>query len=363
MSVVNKMLQDLDARKGQTAGFSADYQPVKSRSYGLWALILLSAGVAVAIAWLYFGAVSHPGNSPLATQALPMDKQPGVKQDNRPPQPMLAMAEPVALDSLIDPGTKPENGVHEDQLAENVSEVAINDNAPDVVATRAPVVATQTIAPAKTPAAEIQGAPRAAATFNMNNAGTATSQAGLKQNINDALASGKTPVAIEGLQRLLDNEPTNLRARKKLASLLFAENRIAQAKLVLQQGLSLHPAQGDLRLMLAKLLVQQDSGDSAILLLREYSPSAAVQPDYYAYRGALAQRLGLFPQAQQDYLLLSSTDSSKAKWWLGLAIAQDSQGNAQDASQSYARADNGGQLSPQVIQFVHKRMNDLMGVK
>ncbi|MFQ3235719.1 MAG: MSHA biogenesis protein MshN, partial [Paraglaciecola sp.] len=256
------------------------------------------------------------------------------------------------------------------QLAEDVSEVALNGNGPNLVTTKAPGVETQTtkasgvetqttVALDEAPAA---GANNTAA-FNINSASNNPSQAGLKQNINNALAIGNTLVAIEGLQRLLSSEPTNLKARKKLASLLFAENRIDQAKLVLQQGLSLHSLQGDLRLMLAKLLTQQGSGDSAIQLLKEYSPSAVAQPRYYAYRGALAQRLGLFSQAEQDYLLLSNTESFKAKWWLGLAIAQDSQGNAHQARQSYVRADDGDQLSPQVIQFVHKRINDLMGVK
>ncbi|MFT6896123.1 MAG: MSHA biogenesis protein MshN [Paraglaciecola sp.] len=362
MSVVNKMLKDLDARKGQTTGFSADYQPVQSRPYGLWAVILLTVVVAVAMAGWYFASISHPNNAQPAIQAPIMEQQPTVKP-GRAPQPMLTVAKSDALDSLINPDTKPENETHQAQLAENVSEVRGNDNGPDLVVAKAPrVVPLMTVTPGAKPAAETQ-ALQAPATFSMENVGTATSQAGLKQNINDALASGKTLVAIEGLQQLLGSEPTNLRARKKLASLLFAENRIDQAKLVLQQGLSLHPAQGDLRLMLAKLLVQQDSGDSAIQLLLDYSPSAAAQPNYYAYRGALAQRLERFSQAQQDYLLLSKADSSKAKWWLGLAIAQDSQGNDHDARQSYARADDRGQLSPQVIQFVQKRMNDLMGVK
>lgn len=361
MSVVNKMLRDLEAREAQAANFSADYQAVKSRPYARWAVILLTVGGTVALAWMYFAAQKQTPNVPPIAQGLTIDQQPGVKQRNTPPQPM---AKPVTLKSRIAASTRPEEVVPVDQLAANIAEVEVTVKSPEVVTTTTPGVATQTsVVPAQKPLAETQGPTPAAATFSMNNVSTVTSQAGLKQNINDALASGKTLLAIDGLQRLLSSEPTNLRARKKLASLLFAENSIAQAKLVLQQGMSLHPAQTDLRLMLAKLLVQQNNTEGAIQLLREYSPSAVAQPDYYAYRGALAQRLGIFPQAQQDYLLLSRSDSSQAKWWLGLAIAQDSLGYAQEARQAYARADDGGQLSPQVIQFVRKRMNDLMGVQ
>ena len=154
-----------------------------------------------------------------------------------------------------------------------------------------------------------------------------------------------------------------MRIRKKLASLLFAENRLQEAQALLTEGVASAPEQHDFRLMLARLFAQQDNPAKALSLLLEVSPSMVLHSDYYAYRGALAQQMENYAQAQQDYQKLVNAEPQQAKWWLGLGIAQDSSGDKTQAIVSYQKADNEQQLTPQVITFVRQRLNDLVGIE
>lgn len=365
MSVVNKMLQDLEARKDQPEGISADYQPALRRRYGLWWLLLAAVIFAMFATWIYLVVLAPKSSVALVAPSSALHDE--LLQDGPmapvkvAPKPMLspdksklATGLPI-LDPKVDSvAVKIQTG-HENAAQNEVALLAIPISSPpesEIVK-----AAEQSYTPSSVNAIQ------PAASFSISNTGQPPSGAGLKQSINDALLNGQILIALDGLQQLLIQEPENIRARKKLASLLFAENRIEQAKVVLQQGLATEPQQTDLRLMLAKLLVQQEHPEAAIQLLKEYAPSTIVEPGYYAYRGALAQRLKQFGLAQQDYHALVQAQSSKAKWWLGLAIAQDSQGNVHDALQSYSKADDESQLAPPVLSFVHQRMKELVGVK
>ena len=74
----------------------------------------------------------------------------------------------------------------------------------------------------------------------------------LKQRIAESLNNNDLDLAQLLLHELLETEPENIKASKKLASLLFAQGDYVRSKLLLIRSIELHPAQSDLRLMLAR---------------------------------------------------------------------------------------------------------------
>ncbi|WP_158771963.1 lipopolysaccharide assembly protein LapB [Paraglaciecola sp. L1A13] len=359
MSVVNKMLRDLEARQAPQESASADYQPPKQNTKRLvWLLSLM-------VITLLFAAISYIW--PTVTDNDALSNQDKLNQMINPALIDMTVPDPIQPDkpvagamTWVEPPDVGQSDVSEAQGHQAADMNSQLEAAPVIVNNKEPLASV-----VQPPVAQVNSdkVMPPTASFSKKANRSQNAQAGLKQSINQALREGNTLIAINGLQKLLSSEPENVRIRKKLASLLFAENRMREAQALLSDGIVAQPQQHDLRLMLARLFAQQGEPKKALLLLLEVSPSLAMHSDFYAYRGALAQRSADYAQAQQDYQQLANAEPQKAKWWLGLGIAQDSSGDNLSALKSYRQADNEQQLSPEVITFVRQRLNDLVGIK
>jgi MSHA biogenesis protein MshN len=145
--------------------------------------------------------------------------------------------------------------------------------------------------------------------------------------------------------------------------LLFAQGNFAQSKQLLIQGIDLHPAQSDLRLMLARLYVIQKEHTQAINILAEFEPNTGNQTEYLAYRASLAQQHKRTELAKSDYKILTDIESTNAKWWLGLAIVRDQLGEINMALQAYNKASSLEQLDGSVNDFIQQRILVLTGAQ
>jgi MSHA biogenesis protein MshN len=199
--------------------------------------------------------------------------------------------------------------------------------------------------------------------FSMSGSSQENNSNSLKQRIVESLNADNLDLARSLLYQLLETEPANIKARKKLASLLFAQGNYTQSKQVLTQGIELHPAQGDLRLMLARLYVIQKQPLQAINILAEFYPSAGNQVEYFAYRAALAQQQKQTKLAKSDYQILTNIESTNAKWWLGLGIAEDQLGDLNRAVLAYKKALSLNQLESSVNDFMQQRISVLAGAQ
>jgi MSHA biogenesis protein MshN len=200
-----------------------------------------------------------------------------------------------------------------------------------------------------------------APSFSMTGSSEENNSSSLKQRIAESLNNDNLDLARPLLYELLETEPNNIKARKKLASLLFAQGNYAQSKQLLVRGIELHPTQGDLRLMLARLHVVQKEPLQAMNVLTEFQPNTNDQTEYLAYRAALAQQLKQPKLAKSDYQTLTNIESTNAKWWLGLAIVEDQLGELNKAVQAYTKAKSLGQLDSSVNDFMQQRISALAG--
>jgi MSHA biogenesis protein MshN len=194
-----------------------------------------------------------------------------------------------------------------------------------------------------------------------DNSSTGSANRMLEQRIQLSLKNGDTPSAIKYLHELLQLEPRNISARKRLASLSFAQNDATRATILLHQGIKLSPEDSSMRLMLARLLFRENQPEQAFVLLNEHPPTVLADNELLSFRAALAEKLGDYKRSYTDYRALLKRQPNNARWMLGLAISQDKQQLHTEAVATYKQVKSSNQLSTQVVSFVDGRLAALVG--
>jgi len=375
MSVVNKMLQDLEARQSHTDEINADYQPPPKKSSRLLilALLILAMGAIIFALTdnnlLFDESTNKPVATKTNTQPLPavVAKKMTVVPEKLLPQQQV-QAQMASVPSPI----------AEIEVVVTANEIAL----PKTVLTDEPTLPqgsnTATVALVPVQKANIETKPiesqvssqlnpnvatEQTSSFSMTGSSEENNRSSLKQRIAESLNNDNLDLSRSLLYELLETEPDNIKARKKLASLLFAQGNYAQSKQLLVQGIELHPTQNDMRLMLARLYVVQKEPSQAMTVLVDFQPGVDNPSEYLAYRASLAQQLKQTELARSDYLTLTNIESTNAKWWLGLGIAADQLGEINMAVQAYSRAQSLGQLDSSVNQFMQQRISVLAGAQ
>lgn len=365
MSVVNKMLQDLEARQAQHEGVSADYLPPKKvRPNWLVIALLIAAIVAITI-----GATT--GHTWFEQDTAPAADFKVVSQTPEQPKKKKMLVEPVkkAEPVMTEQVTSSMTSVAPPQTKEKISANATLDMSmpalEDAYEAQDIKLASEIQSESQTQSSTVEALQQDTSHFIMNDSSVQNQTRSLKQRIAESLSNDDLPLAKTLLLELLEKEPENLNARKRLASLFFAQGYYEQSQHLLNQGINQQPQQADLRLMLARLHMAQKSPTKAMEVLEGLQPNPQ-QPDehvieYLAYRAALAQQLSKSRVAQSDYATLTDIDPIIAKWWLGLGIAQDQLGESTLALRAYRKANILNQLDEPVSAFVQQRIQILAG--
>lgn len=178
-----------------------------------------------------------------------------------------------------------------------------------------------------------------------------------RRKYQQALARRDSVAAQQALLQVLANDPLDLTSRKQLAALYYGESQLTAAHEILKQGIALMPTNADLRLLAAKVVNAMGDKATALQYLLAISPSAANNLDFYALRAALAEQLGQMSEAGNSYQMLLRAQPTVGRWWLGLAITQEQRGLRAEARQSYRRALLDTQLSVASRQFAQQRIS------
>ena len=167
---------------------------------------------------------------------------------------------------------------------------------------------------------------------------------------NIAITQGQLDKAIEAYQSILAKDPKNRQAREKMASLFYGTNNLIQAKKILQQGIALDSGYANYRLILARILMEQDNKQEALQTLSSLSLKAEQSNlDYIATEASLATELKQSTIAIEAYGKLTRIMPKEGKWWFGLALAFDRQNVKSAALSNYKRA-----ISVGVAEASHK---------
>jgi MSHA biogenesis protein MshN len=397
MSVVNKMLKDLELRDKKSI-YEADYVPTgsqSSRPRKLFVGVVVLVIIVGAITWLLMSKQSRVQNSvPVAnkpsnliilpTNELPVDspeqllgKIPQSPQQqigfSQPEQATLNSADTVdtakkvAVATAVAQAKLAEVNRELEQQVQKIAQIAAASHQ-STMALSQQQLPTQSVDVTSAVQPRVKGLDDLAQQsdekpiFNVasSNKSASTHQM-FEQRIQLSLKNGDTAAAMQDLNSLIALEPTNASARKRLASLEFAQGNPKRAAFLLDQGIKLSPSDSSMRLMQARLLFREDRNAQALLLLIDHPKSVIADNELLSFRASLAEKEKDYASSLQDYSVLLKRQPGNARWMLGLAISQDKQKMHGEAVITYKKVKASNQLSTQVVSFVDGRLAALAG--
>lgn len=363
MSLINKMLKDLEARDRATGpGTPArvvldDLHSVResSRTSSVPRLLLivlpLVAGVGVGA--YYFLSMSDKRVTPLATVPVSSEtvaQQPLAQPERREESPPIQTANTEAVVVAPTPvAKKPTTAV-----------------TPPPVATPgkpAPSVATPAPKPAlRTATAQPKPAPVPAPTDKVmveksERPITPYEQADERyRKAAQYMSQGRADDARAELNASLSIHPAHHAARELAAAVAMQNGRWHEAEQLLTQGLKLAPTRLSFAQLLARAHLEQGNEALAIATLEGARSAATGNADYLSFLAALYQRAGRHTDAVGVYRETVGLRAQDARAWLGLGVSLEGTQDVAGASQAYTRALQLGSLDARLAQYAQQRL-------
>ncbi|WP_051958707.1 tetratricopeptide repeat protein [Janthinobacterium sp. RA13] len=350
MSLINKMLQDLDARGTPDGrGDAAGIRSVPERERGVSRALVFggAAGLtaaAIALGWVYW---KRPAVPPVlvsvASTPVLLPVSAPVSAAVAPVPVVVAAAEPVVA-------AEPEPVF---QAEETVAPARL----------RAADMRRITEQPAKPAAAPVVKTPVLAASERIIDGKQVTPQQRVENEYRRALAQlqdGRVSDAMLALQQTLQLDPRHQGARETLVRLLLEAQRPDEAARQLQLSLALDPKQPAQAMMLARLQLDKPNGGAVALdTLTRSLPYASDNGEYHAFLAGVLQREQRYREAADHYQLALQTAPDNSVWWMGLGIALQADNHPAQARQAFERAKGLQTLSPQLQAFVERKLVQL----
>lgn len=175
----------------------------------------------------------------------------------------------------------------------------------------------------------------------------------------DAADQGRTVEAQERARAALNSNSRHTAARQLLLRLLLAEQRVDAVIQTLREGLREQPEQITWAITLARLYVERGELAEAAQIMQQSLPAASSSPDYLGFSGHLQQRLGHVQEAAALYQAAALIAPDDGRWWLGLGLAQESEGHKEQALAAFRRASQCANLSRELSLLVEQKLKIL----
>ncbi|WP_075111744.1 tetratricopeptide repeat protein [Noviherbaspirillum massiliense] len=389
MSLINQMLQDLEARRSdapETNAFGQQVRAVPERHgiHAAWWLVLLLAVLLIAVlAWSFLRpsqSVPVAAPAPVAVAQLAPKPQLPLRLDTdmnaapaslaqdaaaqesqevtAPAAPAVAAAEPIKVN--LEPVTMPSaRNAHLTEVSQ--TRMQTTDVASQVTEAKPVQPARQLIAGTALMPASRPANPAPAVTVNKQ-IKELTPQQRAENEYRKAtvlIQQGRASEAIASLEQALQLDPLHSAARQALVAVLLQDNRADDALRKAREGLALDPAQPGLAMILSRLQLERGELKFAIETLQRTLPHAAERADYQAFLAALLQRDGRHKDAVEHYLKALRTEPQSGVWWMGLGISLQAENRTLEAQEAYNRAKATNNLSPELVQFVDAKLKQL----
>ncbi len=170
------------------------------------------------------------------------------------------------------------------------------------------------------------------------------------------LAQGLRTEAELALRSALTGDPRNIKALELLVGLLLEDGHQSGAAELLDQGLAVLPHQSAFIYVLARIDVARGASRSAIALLDKGLPYAGSDPDYLALLATLDQRAGNNADAARMYSRALAIRPLDGSWWIGLGISLEAQKRWAAAREAYDHATL-TPLDPALAHYAEQRLD------
>ncbi len=170
---------------------------------------------------------------------------------------------------------------------------------------------------------------------------------------------GRIAEGMDGFRVALQIDPGHEAARQTLVALLLESKRVDDAAGVLRQGLAFNAENTGFAMLLARIMVERSDVSAALSLLQKHAAPSDRNPDFHGFAAALYQRLERHKEAIEQYQTALRLAPSGSVWWVGLAISYQAVDRPKDALEAFTRAKSAGNLAPELIAFVDQRLRQL----
>lgn len=368
MSLINRMLQDLDRRQAlETADAGVVRASAARPASREWFWRVLVVLLTAALAWMGWVAIQLLPRKPLATDlAFVAASEARARPPAQPaPPPVVEAAAPAPIAPPPEtPTVETPTVVAAAPVAPTTDALRLATELQTPIAERPPVPAEPVKPVAAAPTKAKVAAPVKAASKPSvdkrervrsanDNAESHFRRAALLLN------HGRVSEAEEQLLAALQVDPRHSAARQAYVSLLLEQQRVSTARRVLQEALVLEPAQPTFALGLARIHAAERDYAAALAVLDRAAPAGHGAADFQAFRGAMLQRLGRHDEALVAYQNAVRDGTPPATAWIGYAISLEAVGKRSEAAQAYRRALTVGPLAAEARDYAESRARAL----
>lgn len=403
MSLINKMLQELDARRSDATGAAPFGQQIRAvpemrRMHPAW---WVAAGLAVSLAgvlgWVLLRPVEQPkpapsplalkldsdldnqravvapkaniAGNPMPVATLSTEKPaanvvpPAVANPGNAPIPAIPLPPPIPAESV---STKPEIKEAQVPAVQHLKEPKAGKPLREAKETRTnvepevPGLASENQVPSIAP---VRTTTEAVALVAIRKQVKELSPQQRAENeyrkAMQIIQQGRGLEAIPGLENALQLDANHAAARQALIGLLIDQKRQDEALRWAREGVQLDASQYGLAMIFARLQVEKGELQPAIETLERSLPYAADRADYLAFLAVLLQRDEKHKQAAEHFLRALQRAPQNGVWWMGLGISLQADRRTAEAVEAFKRAKATNTLSPALLAFVDGRLAQL----
>lgn len=394
MSVINRMLQELDRRQGLAVDGAAPAPevravavPVSGGREWFWRLIAaLMVGALCWVAWVAWQLQPRElvtekailaaddalrGSANAAAEAAKEQAETSTQEahaEARAARPVEPMRLATALETP--PQQEPARSAPKPPVAVQALP-APPSAAPEVAPAKPVAPAAVKAAPAgpernlglDVPQARIitPPAPQGARVIKQNRVPTAAEKAEAEfRRAVGLLGQGRGSEADESFAAAIAIDPAHEASRQALVALRLEGRRIEDARRLLQEGLAINPANVQFATVLARILAERRDYVHALEAMQGAAGAAAAgNADYQMLRATILQRLKRHAEAAESYQAALRIQGLNASAWVGLGISLEALDKRAEAAQAFRHALEAGALSEELRAYAEQRARAL----
>ncbi len=372
MSVINKMLQDLDRRQALGAGAETSIVRASSVKAGgrEWFWRILAVLLLITLAWMGWVAMQLLPTKPLATElAFQAAAEARSRATVKPPAPAPAAVAPApevtlapvpSAETLAQAPAPVEAKTAPAPVVSDALRLAFQLETPIAerpAALRKPEAPRPTSLKPKPAPVAVAAEPKGIDKRDRGRSAAESSESHFRRAAL-LLSHGRVSEAEDHLMSALRADPAHAPARQAYVALMLEQRRVDVAQKLLQEGLALNPAQPTFALALARIHAGQREYAAALEVLERAGPAEG-NADFQAMRGAVLQRLGRHAEAVDAYQNALRTGPQPATAWIGLGMSLESLGRKAEAVTAYRRALAAGPIALEARDYAESRARAL----
>ena len=409
MSIINKMLQDLDRRQGMPEPGAATIAPqVRSvpaaRGDREWFWRIIAVLMIAAVGWVgwiawqlqprepvvteqAFKAAQNAKRTPSTTAQAPSTTAQAPSTTAQAPGPVAPVpVAPVPVDEKPAPAAVAEaakpaapvvdvlklsKGIEAPIPAQPAKHAAKAQPKPGAVPTpAAPVVAATAAAPVKSPArlsldvppARILEGPAPTPAKVEKRDRTRSPEERAEQEFRRGvglLNQGRTSEAEEVFAATLAAQPTHEAARQALVAMNLEQQHFDIARRLLQEGVAIHPGNARFASVLARILIERKDYAGALEVVIAAKAPAQNDAELQSMRGTALQRLGRHAEAAEAFQVSLRSEPQNGSVWMGLGVSLEAQAKRPEAAEAFRRAAGSGTLGAEARSYAEQRARQL----